>query len=107
MELRGDIVKQKRLAKNWTQQQLADICDINLRTIQRVEKSGNASLETIMSLCVAFDVKREVFFEVPKPTNLEDNFRLAKQKSHWLIAIFVAGLASGVAFSAMMLRFVG
>ena len=62
MELRGDIVKEMRLANSWTQQHLADICSVNLRTIQRVENKGTASLETVMALCVAFDTKRETFF---------------------------------------------
>jgi len=84
MEVRGDIVKNKRLDRSWTQQQLAEICDLNLRTIQRVEKQGNASLETIMTLCVAFEVKREVLFEVPKP----ESQALEPVKWHRLLVLF-------------------
>jgi transcriptional regulator with XRE-family HTH domain len=67
MEIRGDIVKQIRTSKGWTQAHLAEICDVNLRTIQRVENQGSASLETIMALCVAFEVKRQALFKVPEP----------------------------------------
>ena len=70
MEVRGDIVKTMRIDKGWTQAQLAEICDLNLRTIQRVENNGSASLETIMALCVAFDVKRQALFKVPSPEEL-------------------------------------
>lgn len=92
MEVRGDIVKNQRLGRNWTQRQLAEICDLNLRTIQRVEKQGNASLETIMALCVAFEVKREVLFEVPKP----ESQSLEPVKWHRLSALFfVVGVGCG------------
>jgi transcriptional regulator with XRE-family HTH domain len=102
MELRGDKVKLMRLSNNWTQQQLAEICDINLRTIQRVEKQGNASLETIMALCVAFNVRREALFEVPKPEEL-DTKEPKLSKTHFMF--FGFGLLTGVmgAFIAVLL----
>ncbi|MBT1451529.1 helix-turn-helix domain-containing protein [Glaciecola sp. XM2] len=102
MELRGDKVKAMRMANNWTQQQLAQICDVNLRTIQRVEKQGNASLETIMALCIAFDVRREVLFEVPKPEELEGDSN-AFNKAHFMF--FVLGLSIGLAVALLALLF--
>lgn len=93
MELRGDKVKIMRLSKNWTQQQLAEICDINLRTIQRVENQGNASLETIMAICVAFDVRREALFEVPMQAEL-DAQEPKLSKTH--LFFFSFGLFTGI-----------
>jgi transcriptional regulator with XRE-family HTH domain len=92
MELRGDIVKSLRLAKPWTQQQLSEVCDVNLRTIQRVENQGSASLETIMALCVAFEVKREVLFAVPKPDE-QTLQTVANPRLHFLI--FAGGVMAG------------
>lgn len=102
MELRGDKVKLMRLSKSWTQQQLAEVCDVNLRTIQRVENQGNASLETIMALCVAFDVRREALFEVPKPEELEPQ-EVSLGKTH--IIFFGVGILTGVvgALTVMLL----
>ena len=51
-------IKALRLKFDWTQQQLADACDVSLRTIQRVEKEGAASKETTMSLCAVFEVRQ-------------------------------------------------
>jgi transcriptional regulator with XRE-family HTH domain len=92
MELRGDIVKSLRLSKQWTQQQLSEVCDVNLRTIQRVENQGSASLETIMALCVAFEVKREVLFAVPKP---EENTLQTVPNPRRYFVIFLGGVVVG------------
>jgi transcriptional regulator with XRE-family HTH domain len=102
MELRGDKVKLMRLSKNWTQQQLAEVCDVNLRTIQRVENQGNASLETIMALCVAFDVRREALFEVPKPEEIEAQ-TFSFSKSHFIF--FGLGIFTGVAGAMVAVLF--
>jgi transcriptional regulator with XRE-family HTH domain len=93
MEIRGDIVKKMRTDKGWTQAHLAEICDVNLRTIQRVENQGSASLETIMALCVAFDVKRQVLFKVPEASEIEAGVdRISKIH----IMIFASGILLGM-----------
>ncbi len=93
MEIRGDIVKKMRMAKGWTQAHLAEICDVNLRTIQRVENQGNASVETIMALCVAFEVKRQALFKVPEPSEIQPAVQRIS-KVH--IVIFVSGVLLGM-----------
>ncbi|MBT1449290.1 helix-turn-helix domain-containing protein [Glaciecola sp. XM2] len=103
MELRGDIVKDMRLANNWTQQHLADVCGVNMRTIQRVENKGTASLETLMALCVAFDTKRETFFEVPSLEQTSQIPVLGK-KSLVLVVTFISGVALGGAAVLLFMR---
>jgi transcriptional regulator with XRE-family HTH domain len=93
MEIRGDIVKQIRTSKGWTQAHLAEICDVNLRTIQRVENQGSASLETIMALCVAFEVKRQALFKVPGPSEIEPVVERIS-KIHFII--FASGILLGM-----------
>jgi transcriptional regulator with XRE-family HTH domain len=58
MQLNPKTVKTLRLQHSWTQQHLADVSDVSLRTIQRVEKEGTASKETTMSLCAVFEVRQ-------------------------------------------------
>ena len=58
MQLNPQTVKSLRQKLNWTQQQLADACDVSLRTIQRVEKEGAASKETTMALCAVLEVRQ-------------------------------------------------
>jgi transcriptional regulator with XRE-family HTH domain len=50
------IVQQMRLQRGWSQQQLADLSGLNVRTIQRIEQGQSASLESFKALGAAFDV---------------------------------------------------
>jgi len=49
-------LKALRAQKNWTQKQLATHCNLSLRTIQRVEKDGVASNDTIAAYSAVFSV---------------------------------------------------
>lgn len=57
MQLNVQTLKQLRESKAWSQSQLADVAGISLRTVQRIEKSGIASHESVMSICSAYDIK--------------------------------------------------
>jgi transcriptional regulator with XRE-family HTH domain len=50
------VVQEMRLKKGWSQQQLADISGLNVRTIQRIEQGQSASLESFKALGAAFNV---------------------------------------------------
>jgi transcriptional regulator with XRE-family HTH domain len=51
-----DRVKQFRLQHGWSQEQLASITGMSTRTVQRIEKSGDCSLESQMALSSAFGI---------------------------------------------------
>jgi transcriptional regulator with XRE-family HTH domain len=53
---RAKSVKKSRLERAWSQSQLAEIAQVNLRTIQRLEKDGAASFETLRGIAQAFDI---------------------------------------------------
>jgi transcriptional regulator with XRE-family HTH domain len=55
LNINAEKIKSLRQSKGWTQQHLADACDLSLRTIQRVERHGVASKETVLSLCAVFE----------------------------------------------------
>lgn len=50
------IIRKLRQQKNWTQEQLAIMSGLNVRTIQRVETGQKASLETLKCLASVFQV---------------------------------------------------
>lgn len=50
------IVKQLREKKYWSQEQLANMTGLSLRTIQRVEAGNPASKETLKSLASVFEI---------------------------------------------------
>tara|TARA_B110001454_G_scaffold160989_1_gene150400 strand:- start:73 stop:525 length:453 start_codon:yes stop_codon:yes gene_type:complete len=48
-------LKKMRLERHWSQEQLADMSGLSIRTIQRIENGENAGLETLKSLAAVFD----------------------------------------------------
>ncbi len=57
------IVKKLRDKNNWSQEQLATMTGLSIRTIQRVESGQNASLETLKCLASVFEVDIEKLTE--------------------------------------------
>lgn len=57
-------IRALREQRAWSQEQLAEVAGISVRTIQRAETSGNASAETRMALAAALDVPLQAFAPV-------------------------------------------
>lgn len=92
MLLASTKIKSMRLDNGWTQQDLAELCDVSVRTVQRVEKDGTASLETTLALASVFEVDKAIFLETQlrKP----DGFRMSRK----LIPMFALTLTIGFVF---------
>ena len=56
MKIDSNLVKKLRTAENWSQEQLSEKSGLSLRTIQRLENGGNASLESVRALAAAFGI---------------------------------------------------
>ena len=69
------ILKQLRLSKRLSQEQLADMSGLNVRTIQRIESGTNASLESKKCLAAALDVDIE--------TLEQEHFMIDKTSPNW------------------------
>jgi transcriptional regulator with XRE-family HTH domain len=52
-------VKDLRLENGWTQDQLAEMCAVSVRTVQRIEETGIASLDTTNALAAVFRTERK------------------------------------------------
>ena len=50
------LVQKLRLQHGWSQQQLADLSGLSIRTIQRIENGQPASVETMKSLASVFEI---------------------------------------------------
>ena len=50
------LVQKLRLQRGWSQQQLAELSGLNVRTIQRIEKGQEPSVESLKSLAAVFNV---------------------------------------------------
>ena len=59
MEVRVDssLIRSERENRGWTQGHLASVAGLSLRTIQRIEKTGSASFESVTALASVLSVK--------------------------------------------------
>ena len=53
---RFSMIKRLRENRNWSQEQLATMSGLSVRTIQRIESGNKASLESLKSLAAVFEV---------------------------------------------------
>ena len=107
MNINSEKVKQLRQHKGWSQEQLSELCAVNLRTIQRLEKRGSASPETLKALAAVFEVSPEVLLapaEAPPKSavtnilNTLKNFddfqsRSGRYEFWWFFLFFIIVLA--------------
>lgn len=56
MQIQSDLIRRLRTQRHWAQEQLADASGPNLRTIQRLEAGGRASLESVRALAAVFEI---------------------------------------------------
>lgn len=104
MEVNAAVIKQLRSDNNWTQQHLADACGLSLRTIQRAERYGNTSNETLMALASVFEVEKaqliapEQQVEVIVQTQVVDK----SQERALIIKGIVCGLCLGVCITIIL-----
>ncbi|NIY48438.1 2TM domain-containing protein [Cedecea colo] len=54
--MKHSTIKALRLSRAWSQEQLAALSSLSVRTIQRIENGGQASLETLSAIAAAFDL---------------------------------------------------
>jgi transcriptional regulator with XRE-family HTH domain len=103
VQLNPSKIRQLRSDRGWTQQQLAEICGLSLRTIQRVELQGIASLETTKSLAAAFELDKSALQQSDEAVTAP---AIAEKPALpiWLLLItFLAGSSCG----ALLLHFLG
>jgi transcriptional regulator with XRE-family HTH domain len=69
------ILKQIRISRRLSQEQLAQMSGLNVRTIQRIESGQNASLESLKCLAAAL--------EVESSTLEQETFKMDKDSGNW------------------------
>ena len=60
------VIKNLRLKHGWSQEKLAELTNLSLRTIQRIEKDDNASLKSLKQLASAFNLELSQLQEMLK-----------------------------------------
>jgi len=82
------VIRDLRLERGWSQEQLAEISGVSTRTIQRIERGGKASLESLKCLAAVFETPiPELQKEIVMPNSenaLTDEDRAALKYAHYL-----------------------
>ncbi|WP_297734107.1 XRE family transcriptional regulator [uncultured Maricaulis sp.] len=92
-------IKRWREERQWSQEHLADLAGIGLRTIQRIENGEAGSRETLMALAAAFNVDTMALCIDPE-TEVSDRLRAKNRRaragillSFWIhLASYVLGM---------------
>ena len=95
MQLLPDRVRELRLQRNWTQQHLAEASGVSLRTIQRIEKTGNASNETVMSLCASMQINADELKAIPRTSERDWQPVSIKPQLMMLLIALITGMGCG------------
>lgn len=59
MQINSARLRELRTARQWSQEQVAELSGLNLRTIQRLESGAKISTESLRALAAVFDVPAE------------------------------------------------
>ena len=61
MRIKSELVSERRRQQSWSQDELATAAGLNLRTIQRIENIGTASLQSMKAIASALEAEVEDF----------------------------------------------
>jgi transcriptional regulator with XRE-family HTH domain len=62
MKVKSSLIRKYRTERLWSQEQLAEMTGLGLRTIQRLEARGSGSQESIKALAAVFNVEADTLF---------------------------------------------
>ncbi len=98
MQIRPDAEKIRRWREErfWSQEHLADLAGLGLRTVQRIENGDPASRESVMALAAAFNVDVIALTFDEKSAAAQQSEKKAKKAVAGLRLGFLINLASWV-----------
>ena len=103
MQINNKVLIALRKKRAWSQSELAEVAGLSLRTVQRIEKTGTASLESVKAFAAVFELAPESLqFTVATDENVTDlsessncviqartRFRLSGQALQLSLALFL------------------
>src|SRR4051812_22170306 len=93
-------VRMCREGKGWTQETLAEISGLTVRTIQRVERAESSSVDTRRALARAFEIEDIDFFNKPHTFKSAEQLRAETeefQRNHVMLDTEVANTGKQLA----------
>lgn len=78
-DLIGGNIRLQRESQGWTQEHLADVSGIDVRTVQRAERGQRLSADTLQALAAAFDITVAELRKTPRrAAEATDRFKLVR-----------------------------
>ena len=104
------IVRKLRLQRGWSQDQLAELMDVSVRTVQRLERGQKPSLETARSLAVVFEVDISSF--ISEETDMPEKAELRADEKEAIeyakgVKEFIHGLVAYVVMAVVFFAVFG
>lgn len=65
MKINKETLRRAREQRAWTQSHLAEVADLSMRTVQRIERTGDVSMESASALASALNLELAVLMEDP------------------------------------------
>lgn len=56
MKINKEMLRRERELRAWTQSHLAEVADLSMRTVQRIERTGDVSMESASALAAALNL---------------------------------------------------
>jgi len=81
------LIQKLRLQRGWSQEQLAEMSGLSVRTIQRLERGGNVSVESLKALGAVFDVDFSALKPVEKDRNMNPNANSGQLRADEALAL--------------------
>lgn len=98
-------IRRVRAERGWTQADLAELMEVSVRTIQRVEATGRISSDALSAFCAVAGEDRCALLAPPKTGAMpsEPHMGPTMRGAHWWGATFgfAAGLACGLLFALL------
>jgi transcriptional regulator with XRE-family HTH domain len=89
MQLNKAQLRREREVRAWSQSHLAEVAGLSMRTVQRIENSGSASLESAKAIASAFDTQVEALLPVVAETSKPKSIT---KKLSLVVAVLSLGL---------------
>lgn len=104
------IVRKLRLQRGWSQDQLAELMDVSVRTVQRLERGQKPSLETARSLAAVFEVDISSFIseetDMPEKAELQRDEQAAIEYAKG-VKEFIQGLGAYLVLAVVFFAIMG
>ncbi len=91
VKVNAQFIRSERHQRAWSQQHLAEVAGLGIRTVQRVEQTGKASYETVSALAASFELPVDRLLQDPSPKPRTVTRRSAVAG---MIGAFMAGAAT-------------